>query len=761
MRFRVRIGFTATVLLISLLPSANAAALPLNQRVLVVYDPNVSDSVNVANHYLQSRSIPAANLCAISPSETNAALTWASYVSSVKTPVQNCLNRVGQGNILYIVLAYIRPFSLRGQNGFVYSLDGYLADIWDQYSNRDAFPYPAGSHAYFGDAESQGNYYSPFIDFAAYRAQQGSALIYSVWRLDGATSALAENLVDQAIAAEGGGLNGQTCFDRQYGAMSGIYDYAYGGGDWDLHQAATFTGQAGFAVTEDSNPQEFGTPPAPNCYGAAMYSGWYHLNHYNDAFSWNTGAIGFHLDSLSAADPRAGSNWAANAIKKGITVTSGAMAEPYLDGLAHPDGVFLNLLQGANVGDAFLRNEMWLKWMILNIGDPLYRPFPGGKPPFNGPNPQDALLLTPQYPVGPVVTTGTVILANPAPPGGTVVNLSSANPSVASVPPSVTVPQGQTRATFNISTTRVNTSTKVLITATGGINKTNTIGVVPLLGGIATIAPTIIGGGSLSTAVVLDQNAPQGGTIVALSSSNPAIAPVPANVTVPAGTDRVLFSIPTVAVSSSTPVTFTASLLGARAVASIHVTPVLSSITLGTTNITGGNSDTGRVVLTGPAYHGGIVVNLSSSNPAVARVPANVTVPEGASNTTFTVTTSPVSTITHVTLTASSGQSVKTIVLTVNPPAITSLTLSPGMLRGGQNSTGTVTLNGVAPQGGSSVSLSSSNPAVAQVPSSVTVPAGSNRASFTITTTPVQTRTLVTITATYNGTRNQTLTVNP
>jgi hypothetical protein len=223
----------------------------------------------------------------------------------------------------------------------------------------------------------------------------------------------------------------------------------------------------------------------------------------------------------------------------------------------------------------------------------------------------------------------------------------------------------------------------------------------------------------------------------------------------------VLFSIPTVAVSSSTPVTFTASLLGARAVASIHVTPVLSSITLGTTNITGGNSDTGRVVLTGPAYHGGIVVNLSSSNPAVARVPANVTVPEGASNTTFTVTTSPVSTITHVTLTASSGQSVKTIVLTVNPPAITSLTLSPGMLRGGQNSTGTVTLNGVAPQGGSSVSLSSSNPAVAQVPSSVTVPAGSNRASFTITTTPVQTRTLVTITATYNGTRNQTLTVNP
>jgi len=307
----------------------------------------------------------------------------------------------------------------------------------------------------------------------------------------------------------------------------------------------------------------------------------------------------------------------------------------------------------------------------------------------------------------------------------------------------------------------VNTSTKVLITASGGISKTNTIGVVPLLGGIATISPTIIGGGPLSATVVLDENAPQGGSLVTLSSSNQAVAPVPLSVTVPAGVDRVMFSIPTATVSSSTPVTFTASLLGARAVASVHVTPVLSSISLGTTNITGGNSDGGRVVLTGAAYQGGIVVNLSSSNPAVAHVPANVTVPEGASSATFTVTTSPVSSITHVTLTASSGQSVKTIVLTVNPPAITSLTLFPGTLTGGQNSTGTVTLNGIAPQGGSSVALSSSNPAVAQVPPSVTVPPGSNRASFTITTTPVQTRTLVTITATYNGTKNQTLTVNP
>ncbi|HZU43699.1 MAG TPA: TIGR03790 family protein, partial [Terriglobales bacterium] len=553
----------------------------------------------------------------------------------------------------------------------------------------------------------------------------------------------------------------QACLDRQYGAIGGIYDFSYGSGDWDLHQAANFASQAGFGVTEDQNVQEFGTSPAPLCPGAALYSGWYHLNHYNDAFTWNTGAIGFHLDSLSAADPRMGSNWAANAIKKGITVTSGAMAEPYLDGLAHPDGVFLNLLEGANVGDAFLRNEMWLKWMILNIGDPLYTPFAGGKPPFNGPDPQNALVLTPQDPVGPQSATGTVVLANPAPPGGTLVNLKSSNSSIASVPPSVTVPQGQTSATFTITTATVINNQKVFITASGGINEVNTLGVVPLLGGIAANVPNIIGGGTITAAVVLDENAPQNGTVVNLSSSNPSIAPVPATVTVPAGADKVLFTIPTSAVASRTNVTFSATLLGAKYVASVIVTPVLSSLNLGKTSVTGGTSDGGNVQLLGQAYAGGVTVNLSSNNSSVASVPATVTVPQGATVANFTVTTTAVSTATQVVLTASSGDSVKQVTLTVNPPAVRSLTLTPSQLVGGQKSTGTVTLNGIAPSGGAPVGLSSSNPSIAQVAPSVTVPAGHTSATFTVTTSPVQTQTAVTITATYNGTQTKTLTVNP
>jgi hypothetical protein len=68
-------------------------------------------------------------------------------------------------------------------------------------------------------------------------------------------------------------------------------------------------------------------------------------------------------------------------LKKGITVTAGAVDEPYLQGLPSPDVIFSALYKGANVGDAFLRGERWLKWMIINVGDPLYRPFPNGRMP--------------------------------------------------------------------------------------------------------------------------------------------------------------------------------------------------------------------------------------------------------------------------------------------------------------------------------------------------------------------------------------------
>ncbi len=60
--------------------------------------------------------------------------------------------------------------------------------------------------------------------------------------------------------------------------------------------------------------------------------------------------------------------------------------------------------------------------------------------------------LNPPSVVGGTASTGTVTLTSAAPPGGWVVKLSTEYPLVDSVPGTVTVPAGQTRATFSITT---------------------------------------------------------------------------------------------------------------------------------------------------------------------------------------------------------------------------------------------------------------------------------------------------------------------
>ncbi|MGC4050037.1 MAG: S8 family serine peptidase [Paludibaculum sp.] len=95
---------------------------------------------------------------------------------------------------------------------------------------------------------------------------------------------------------------------------------------------------------------------------------------------------------------------------------------------------------------------------------------------------------------------------------------------------------------------------------------------------------------------------------------------------------------------------------------------------------------------------------------------------------------------------------------------LTALTLSPSSLGGGASGTAnTVTLSAPAGPGGAVVTLTSSKPAVALPPATVTVPAGATVSSpFTITTTTVASNTLATISATLGGvTKSVNLSVVP
>src|SRR5215210_6529296 len=69
--------------------------------------------------------------------------------------------------------------------------------------------------------------------------------------------------------------------------------------------------------------------------------------------------------------------------------------------------------------------------------------------------------------------------------------------------------------------------------------------------------------------------------------------------------------------------------------------------------------------------------------------------------------------------------------------SLSSLTLSPTDVVGPNPATGSVTLSSAAPSGGFTVDLTSDNTAAATVPPSVTVPAGSRSATFTVSTKEV------------------------
>jgi len=76
-----------------------------------------------------------------------------------------------------------------------------------------------------------------------------------------------------------------------------------------------------------------------------------------------------------------------------------------------------------------------------------------------------SLSISPQTIQGQGQPQGTVTLANTAPSGGAVVQLSSSNTTVAKVPSSVTVAGGARTAAFSIDTSTVQGPTAVVITA--------------------------------------------------------------------------------------------------------------------------------------------------------------------------------------------------------------------------------------------------------------------------------------------------------
>lgn len=289
---------------------------------------------------------------------------------------------------------------------------------------------------------------------------------------------------------------------------------------------------------------------------------------------------------------------------------------------------------------------------------------------------------------------------------------------------------------------------------------------------------SVAGGNSAQGQVTLTAAALPGGMTITLSSSDPAVATVPASVNIPQGSSFATFAVSTRAVSAPTAVTITASHGGNTRSATLAVTPTTAAPAAPT--------------LVSPASGARVPLDASvtfSWNGAAGAATYEIQIDDSDRFSAPLVASQGGLTQTQYAAifkaekrcwwrvrgrtaggTNGAWSSVRSFEVRrgasqpppPSPAALSSLSLSPTTVTGGNISKGTVTLTSAAPSGGAVVALSSSNASVAAVPASVAVPAGTTSAAFNVTTSAVTASTSVTVSASYNGVnRTASLAVQP
>jgi hypothetical protein len=188
------------------------------------------------------------------------------------------------------------------------------------------------------------------------------------------------------------------------------------------------------------------------------------------------------------------------------------------------------------------------------------------------------------------------------------------------------------------------------------------------LTGLVLKRPVTPGCKPVNGTVTLSEAAPAGGVAVMLLDTL-ASASVPAKVTVPAGATSKAFKVTTTPVAAPESGLVTASFGATTLDASLTVRPIgVASLLLTPNPVAGGATVNGTIKLDCKAQPAPIVVDLGSSNAAVADpVPSSVFIALGAQTAPFQITTAGVPKTTKVIISATAQDVTKNKALKVTP----------------------------------------------------------------------------------------------
>src|SRR5262245_7324417 len=358
---------------------------------------------------------------------------------------------------------------------------------------------------------------------------------------------------------------------------------------------------------------------------------------------------------------------------------------------------------------------------------------------------------------------GTVALAQPAPAGGRTINLVSSNTDLAASTQRVVVPGGSTTATFTVGTNAVyrrfsGLAFDVTITATDPGDGSAASAVLHVT---AQQIPGPVTGGDVSTDGKANFGRMCGGSAFTGQASERGVLfdcqfPQPGGFSVCRFVQEC-----TLGCETRTP-------NGRNRQDACSTAPSPFPVTVNPVITDGGRRSNGAVFTPAPANS--LTSAIVNSSPGGEIAPGGVfAIPQGTTTAPFDVetfeTAVPAFLQVRADLSLNPFDRFAQDYLAVVPPpgaappsgalAPFSVDATPIVSVQGNPSIGTVILNGVAPSGGAVVSLATDNGA-ADVPATVTVPAGQTATVFNVSTFGVPQTTPVTITASYGGVTKST-----
>ncbi len=328
--------------------------------------------------------------------------------------------------------------------------------------------------------------------------------------------------------------------------------------------------------------------------------------------------------------------------------------------------------------------------------------------------------------------TETITLTLPfaAPAGGVVVNLASNAAYTATVPATVTIPEGQSSASFVLSAVELGGAT-ITATRTGSSPAYVTVSVIrpPTL----TIVPasiTVGVGRPYDATIQSNVAAGAGGIEVTLQNSNPAVVSAPASVVIPAGNTSVRATLNGLAVGNATLTASATDFVSGSASVNVHVL----KLTLPTSaRLTQGLVRNVAVTLSDAAPAGGLEVSVASSNAAAVTAPATVTVAAGQTSANIALTGVADGTST-MTVTAAGYQTatipvtVATLTASIGSPVVSAVSIPAGITQ-----SQVVSLSGPAPTGGIAIALTMADTGIATTSgATVTVNEGQTAIGFNL-----------------------------